>query len=56
VNRTNPHPFVDFNTKHICRNFEQVREWAEKNQIEEDLPDDWWEEPGEGVYVWEASP
>jgi len=41
VNRTDPHPFTDFKTKHVCRNFEDVREWAEKNQMyDENLPDD----------------
>lgn len=29
----NPIPFVDFNTKHKCRDFEAVREWAEKQQL-----------------------
>jgi len=31
-----PFPFVDFNTKHKCRNFEAIRAWAEENQIKED--------------------
>ncbi|WEW58382.1 hypothetical protein PRK78_003850 [Emydomyces testavorans] len=26
-------PFVDFNTKHKCKNFEEIRKWAEKRQI-----------------------
>ncbi|PGH37038.1 hypothetical protein GX50_00021 [[Emmonsia] crescens] len=26
-------PFVDFNTVHKCRNFEEIRKWAEKHQI-----------------------
>ncbi|EGC45034.1 conserved hypothetical protein [Histoplasma capsulatum var. duboisii H88] len=25
-------PFVDFNTVHKCRNFEEIRKWAEKHQ------------------------
>ncbi|PKY02318.1 hypothetical protein P168DRAFT_257591 [Aspergillus campestris IBT 28561] len=31
----NPEPFVDFNSVHVCRNFEAVREWAERNQLPE---------------------
>lgn len=26
-------PFVDFNTKHKCKNFEDIRAWAEQHQI-----------------------
>ena len=26
-------PFVDFNTKHKCKNFEAIRSWAEQHQI-----------------------
>jgi hypothetical protein len=29
----NPTPFVDFNTKHRCRDFAAVREWAEAHQL-----------------------
>ena len=34
-----PSMFVDFNTEHRCRNFENVRKWAEKHQLprEEDV-------------------
>jgi len=56
VNRTDPHPFVDFNTKHVCRNFDEIRAWAEKNQIEYPLPSDYWEPIGDDVYVWEKAP
>ncbi len=30
---TNPMPFVDFNTKHRCRDYEAVRVWAEAHQL-----------------------
>jgi hypothetical protein len=56
VNKTSPHPFVDFNTKHVCRNFGQVREWAENNQMDEYVPVDFWELPGEDVHVWDVAP
>ncbi|KAI1939604.1 hypothetical protein LOZ66_002919 [Ophidiomyces ophidiicola] len=26
-------PFVDFNTKHKCKNFEEIRKWAEARQV-----------------------
>jgi hypothetical protein len=28
-----PIPFVDFNTKHKCRDFEAIRRWAETHQL-----------------------
>ena len=56
VNTTNPHTFVDFNTKHVCRDFDAIREWARDHQVPDDLPDDWLEMPGEDVHIWEAAP
>ena len=44
-NVSDPTPFVDFNTKHVCKNFEDVRQWATERQSPEDLPDDYWEQP-----------
>jgi len=29
----NPMAFVDFNTKHRCRDYEAVRQWAEEHQL-----------------------
>jgi hypothetical protein len=55
-NRSDPHSFLDFNTKHVCRNFEEIREWAEENQLPKNLPKDFWEMPGEDVKVWELTP
>lgn len=42
-NKEVPTAFPDFNTQHTCRNFEDVREWAEKHQAPkvEDLPPDY---------------
>lgn len=42
-NREVPTAFPDFNTQHTCRNFDAVREWAEKHQAPkvEDLPLDY---------------
>lgn len=44
-NVSDPMPFVDFNTRHTCKNFNDVREWAMKRQTPEELPDDYWEMP-----------
>ncbi|RMZ74940.1 hypothetical protein DV737_g5605, partial [Chaetothyriales sp. CBS 132003] len=50
-NRTGPEAYVDFNTKHTCRNFEAIRGWAEKHQLPEDVPDDFLEPPKAGDTV-----
>ncbi|KAL2826724.1 hypothetical protein BJY01DRAFT_262277 [Aspergillus pseudoustus] len=48
-----PTPFVDFNTEHRCRNFEEIRAWAERNQLPEETPGDFLRPPrvGERVYA-----
>ncbi|KAK7183635.1 tat pathway signal sequence [Paraphaeosphaeria sporulosa] len=53
-----PTPFVDFNTVHMCRNFEAVRAWAEEHQLPaaEDTPVDFLEPPKEGGRVWAEVP
>jgi hypothetical protein len=35
----------------VCRNFDAIRAWVEERQIPEDVPEDFIEEPGEGVNV-----
>lgn len=35
-----PKAFVDFNTRHQCKDFEGIRRWAEERQIEEVVPGD----------------
>jgi len=49
-----PEAFVDFNTMHICRNFEKIRNWAEKHQLPDaqDAPIDFLELPKAGDCVW----
>lgn len=46
-------PFVDFNTVHTCRNFEAVRDWAEKHQLPDETPEDFLEgpKPGDRIYL-----
>jgi hypothetical protein len=48
-----PQAFVDFNTRHMCRNFEEVRRWAEERQISEQVPPDYLQPPkfGDTVYT-----
>jgi hypothetical protein len=55
-NGTHLRPFVDFNTKHVCRNFEAIRDWAKVRQIREDSPADLMEEPGEDVKILDEFP
>ena len=51
-NPDRPHAFPDFNTQHICRDFEGVRQWAQSHQAPEEVPEDYLDRPvdGEGVY------
>jgi Mycotoxin biosynthesis protein UstYa len=48
-----PEAYVDFNTRHMCRNFEAIRQWAEANQLPEDIPEDFLQPPevGDRIYV-----
>ncbi|RAL04533.1 oxidase ustYa family protein [Aspergillus ibericus CBS 121593] len=56
VHPDHPEPFVDFNTEHKCRNFDQIREWAQQNQLPETVPSDFLEPPKIGDRVYEAIP
>ena len=56
VNQSHPRPWPDFNTEHVCRNFEDIRAWSERNQIPEDRPDDYMQMPEGDVKVWELAP
>lgn len=33
ASKDDPIAFPDFNTRHMCKNYEAVREWAEKLQV-----------------------
>ena len=50
--------FVDFNTKHTCRNFEAVRGWAENHQLPKSLPKNLLQvpRPGDGVKIHDGAP
>lgn len=47
-NHQQPTAYPDFNTKHTCRNFEAVRQWAFEHQAPEKVPDDYLKPP-----IWE---
>lgn len=50
--------FVDFNTVHTCRNFDAIREWAEKHQLpnQGDTPSDFLALPKAGDRIYHAVP
>ncbi|KAJ5684647.1 uncharacterized protein N7477_000992 [Penicillium maclennaniae] len=52
----NPEPFVNFNTRQRCKNFDEIREWAEKRQLPEDLPLDFLQPPAPGEHIYKAMP
>ncbi len=47
-NREHPQAFPDFNTRHLCRDFEAVRKWAEENQGPEKPPEKYLRPPKKG--------
>lgn len=51
-----PESYVDFNTRHRCRNFDAVRQWAEANQLPKDVPEDFLEPPKEGDTIYPEIP
>ncbi|PMD40559.1 hypothetical protein L207DRAFT_544008 [Hyaloscypha variabilis F] len=51
-----PEAYVDFNTKHMCRDFEAVRSWAEERQMPEVVPEDWLQPPELGDRIYEEMP
>lgn len=55
-NKESPTAFPDFNTKHICRKFEAVREWAFEHQAPKEVPRDWLVPPRDLSVVSEEMP
>ena len=52
-----PTPFVDFNTKHKCKNFDAIRQWAEDNQLPEQPPPNFIQQaPKKGEKVYKEIP
>lgn len=48
--------FVDFNTNHKCRNYEDIRRWAEVRQLPKDVPKDFLMPPGPEVKIHDGVP
>jgi len=55
-NKESPTAFTDFNTKHMCRNFEDVRKWAEAHQAPKDVSEDYLKPPRSWDDVAESIP
>ncbi|KAF2743005.1 hypothetical protein M011DRAFT_452013 [Sporormia fimetaria CBS 119925] len=54
-----PIPFVDFSTKHRCRDFEAIRQWAEAHQLPPETEVDmsrFYERPGPGDTIYPEIP
>ncbi|KAJ5630793.1 uncharacterized protein N7484_010893 [Penicillium longicatenatum] len=45
----NPEPHLDSSTHHRCKNFDQIRRWAEVNQLPKDPPVDYIAPPAPGT-------
>ncbi|KAL2871651.1 oxidase ustYa family protein [Aspergillus lucknowensis] len=56
IHPEHPAPFVDFNTHHRCRNFEDIRAWAEGNQLAAETPVDFLRPPGVGDRIYDEVP
>lgn len=52
----NPEPHLDFNTHHRCKNFDQIRRWAEVNQMPKDPPVDYIAPPAPGTAIYNEMP
>ncbi|TID27959.1 hypothetical protein E2P81_ATG00714 [Venturia nashicola] len=46
-----PHAFPDFNNKHTCKNFENIKKWYGDRQMPEDQPDDFTVLPEERDWI-----
>ncbi|KIM93703.1 hypothetical protein OIDMADRAFT_137397 [Oidiodendron maius Zn] len=55
-NREEPMAYVDFNTRHKCRNFDVVRQWAFEHQAPEEVPEDYLKPPRSVDDVFETMP
>lgn len=51
-----PEPFVDFNTQHKCRNFDQLRQYVQKHQLPENVPQDFLQPPTEKDRIYPEVP
>lgn len=53
-----PKPFVDFSTQHKCRNFDDIRRWAEERQMPdmETFPEGYLRMPRAGDRIYDGAP
>ncbi|ETN46997.1 uncharacterized protein HMPREF1541_01187 [Cyphellophora europaea CBS 101466] len=51
-----PKPFVDFNTRHKCVNYDAIRQWAEERQLPKGVPKDFLEPPNEDSRIYPGTP
>jgi hypothetical protein len=53
-----PFAFPDFNTDHVCKNYDAIRAWAETSQIPPDneSPEDFMAPPGPEVEILDELP
>ncbi|EAW15448.1 oxidase ustYa family protein [Aspergillus fischeri NRRL 181] len=56
IHPDHPEAYVDFNTEHQCKNFEAIRQYAEKNQLPAQIPKDFLEPPKPGDRVYDEIP
>ncbi|TKA80296.1 hypothetical protein B0A49_01587 [Cryomyces minteri] len=55
-NKDEPTAYPDFNTKHRCRNFDVVRQWAEAHQAPDEVPLDYLKPPMDLDHVYAEIP
>ena len=55
-NKEAPIAFPDFNTDHMCRNYDEIRQWAKEHQALEGVPADYLKPPRNRDEVLEKMP
>ena len=51
-----PAAFVDFSTQHKCRNYDDIRRWAEARQLPKDVPEDFLQPPYDDSIILDGVP
>lgn len=52
----NPEPYLGLETQRKCKNFEDIRQWVEKNQLPKEPPWDFLVHPGPGDRIYKEMP
>jgi Mycotoxin biosynthesis protein UstYa len=57
-NRAHLRPFVDFNTEHVCRNWDDIQLWAKVRQVPADdvIPRDYVKGPNRDTNILDGFP